>query len=175
MPTDADLMFVFSMFIGALIYAVFTTVIMILMMMFSPGWQFVRSRLKKQPLIAAFRRDRKIDFHRCDKYIEGLATSKKYKSAYIIDPNSVYVDQKSGVSVLPVNLEFGITLSPDILQAFEGLKSMGFDNIEEAEAYNALYGACSCGYNGLMIPVWKTGPDGAMIEEIDRLKCPRSI
>lgn len=139
-----------GMFIGAAVLAAMFGIMLFILSYWTPAWSFFKSKLKGQPLLAARRRDRKIDYHRAENYIEGLAVSEKYNSGYIIDPESVYTEKKSGVAVLPVNSEIGITLSPRVLRIIDGLKRMGFHNIEEATAYNMQWGQCDCGYEGMM-------------------------
>jgi hypothetical protein len=148
-PTVAELWFVFYMFLGAAVVATFSTILLVMLVAWTPGVTFLKAKLKKRPLLAARRRDRKIDFRAVDQYIQGLVTSKEY-GGFIIDPDSVFNDRKSGVSVLPVNAETGITLSQKTLGIIDGLKRMGIDNIEEAEAIQHRWGRCECEYEGVM-------------------------
>lgn len=142
----------FIMFLMFMVSMVFAAVFMIgfmLLALLTPAMTYLKARMKHMPLLAVRRRDRKIHMIRADTYIEGLATCKTY-GGYIIDPDSVYSEKKSGVPILPVNAEIGITLSEDVLVMIDGLKQMGYSNIEEAIAANAVYGQCSCSYTGFM-------------------------
>jgi hypothetical protein len=145
--------FVFIMFIGLIVsmcLAAMFGIFLALLSITTPAWTFFKAKIKHKPLLAARRRDRKIDIHIATSYIEGLAVSSVYNSGYIIDPDSVYTEKKSNVPILPVNAEVGITLSPKVLRMIDGLKRMGYTNIEEAMNANMLYGECECGYEGMM-------------------------
>jgi hypothetical protein len=134
---------------------------------FTPAATFLKAKLRHKAIIAARRRDRKID-HRCaDEYIQGLVMSKEY-GAFIVDPDSVYTDKKSGIPILPVNAEIGITLNPRILRIIDGLKRAGIDNIEDAMKLNSIWGECTCGYEGPM-KIVEVEDDG---KTVMKLECP---
>ncbi len=147
----------FYMFIGSTGMAAMFGILLALFLLTTPCRTFLRAKLKHRPIIASRRRDKKIDFHMADKYVEGLAVSKKYKSAYIIDPESVFTDSKSGAAILPVNSEIGITLTDDILANMTALKDAGIQNINDAEMRSRLWGICTCGFKGLMSPIVDKG------------------
>lgn len=146
---ESVLMTMFFMFIGAAILAAIFGIMFMLFLILTPANVFLKAKFKRKPLIAARRRDRKIDIHMADSYEQGLVISKEY-GAFIVDPDAVYNEKKTGVPLLPVNAEIGLTLRESTLRMIDGLKQMGIDNIEEAEAYNAQYGICECSYEGLM-------------------------
>lgn len=171
-----ELELIFALFIGSVAMNAVLAVLLVIVSLFTPGWSYFKAKIRHQPLLDCRRRDKKIDLHRADAYIEGLAISKKYNAAFIIDPESVYQEKKSGVSVLPVNAEIGITLSDRIMRCIDGLKRMGFSNIEDAETANMLYGKCSCGYEGFMSPVFikEKNDAGEVINEVfSGLRCPK--
>lgn len=146
---DSVLLFMFIMTIAPMIIAALLGIMFILYSLFTPARTFLKAKTKHLPVIAARTRDRKIDYHIADSYSQGIVTSKKY-GCFIVDEDSVYSSKKGGASILPVNAEIGITLSPRILSMIEGLKRSGFSNIVEAEQYNLLWGICECGYEGVM-------------------------
>ena len=168
------------MFIAFIISAAFAAIFFILCVLFAawtPALTFFRARLKRNPMLAMYRRDRKIDFCQAT-YTEGMAICEKYKTAHIIDPDSAYVEKKSGVTILLTHPEIGVTFSPGILGIFDALRkkknkdgSIVWDNIEEAEIANACYGQCSCGYEGIMKPVVE---EKHGVKAIVGLTCPYS-
>lgn len=147
---DSLLWFMYIMFLAPAILAAVFGIMLAILFIFTPARTWLKAKTKNLPIIAARRRDRKIHHVLADRYDQGLVTCKDYGS-FIVDPDSVYVSKKGGVPILPVNSEVGITLKPEVLSMIDGLKRMGIDNIEEAEALNALWGLCTCGYEGIMV------------------------
>ena len=152
----ADLVFtalvLFWMFIGAVIVGGFSTIMLVMIVAWTPALAILKAKLGRMPLLAARRRDRKIHFVKADQYVQGLATSKEY-GGFLIDSDSVFTEKKSGVAILPVNAEIGITLSEKVLTMIDGLKRAGIHNIEEAELLAGLYGKCECDYIGPGTPI----------------------
>lgn len=168
MADDATMWVMFFLFIGAAVVAAVFIILFLLICLLTPAATFLKAKLKHKAIIAARRRDRKID-HRCaDEYIQGLVMSKEY-GAFIVDPDSVYTDKKSGIPILPVNAEIGISLNPKILEIIDGLKRMGIDNIEDAMKLNDIWGKCTCGYEGPMNPTSVEDDDG---KPYVKLVCP---
>lgn len=163
---DVTFFIMFIMFIVSLVFAAVFMIGFMLLALLTPATTYLKARMKHMPLLAVRRRDRKIHMIRADTYIEGLATNKTY-GGYIIDPDSVYSEKKSGVPILPVNAEVGITLSDKVLGMVDGLKQMGYTNIEEAISANALYGQCSCGYLGFMN--YKKDKDGKAVDRAGKV------
>jgi len=149
---DAEMWVMFFMFLGSAMAAAISIILNVVAFVFSPARTWIRAKIKNKPIIAARRRDRKVHHILADDYTQGLVTSKEYGS-FIVDPDSVYMSKKGGVPILPVNSEVGLTLRPDVLRMIDGLKRMGIDNIEEAQALEDVWGKCDCGYEGPMKPV----------------------
>ena len=148
---ESFLWFLYIMFLVPSVLAAIFGILCTIFLIFTPARTWLRAKFKNLPIIAARRRDRKVHFVLADKYSQGLVTSEEYGS-FIVDPDSVYMSKKGGVSMLPVNAEIGLTLKPDVLRMIDGLKRMGIDNIEEAESLNSIWGQCSCGYEGPLEP-----------------------
>ena len=139
----------FWMFIGTLAVGGFSFIMLMVLALFTPAMAFLKAKIRKVPILAARRTDRKIDYTPATKFIQPLAIHKEY-GGFIVDPESVYSSLKGGVSILPVNSEIGITLRPQVLEIIDALKSNKIDNIEEAEWLSDHWGECECGYKGVM-------------------------
>jgi Rieske Fe-S protein len=160
MPVAESAFFMmFIMFMGSLAFAAMFGIFLMLITFKTPAWTFLKASMKHKPLIVARRRDRKVDIHVAQNYTQGMVTSPY--GGFIVDPDSVYNEKKSGAAFLPVNAEVGITLKDDVLRMIDGLKRMGIDNIEEAEKIAAMWGTCNhCG-SGIMD-----------VDEKGKLVCP---
>ena len=149
----ADMVFtaitLFWMFIGAVAVGGFSFIFLMILALFTPAMAFLRAKIRKVPLLAARRTDRKIDYTPATKFIQPLAVHKDY-GGFIVDPESVYSSLKGGVSILPVNSEIGITLRPQVLDIIDALKQNKIENIDEAEWLSDHWGECECGYKGIM-------------------------
>ena len=149
----ADMVFtavmLFWMFIGTLAVGGFSFIMLMVLALFTPAMPFLKAKIRKVPILAARRTDRKIDYTPATKFIQPLAMHKEY-GGFIVDPESVYSSLKGGVSILPVNSEIGITLRPQVLEIIDALKNNKIDNIDEAEWLSDHWGQCECGYKGIM-------------------------
>jgi len=169
MPVADEIVWqMFFLFLGSAALAAVMTVIVILFVMFTPARTWLGAKIHNKPIIAAMRRDRKIDYHTAKEYAQGLVLSEDY-GAFIVDDDSVYLSKKGGVPVLSVNSEVGITLSPKVLRMIDGLKRSGIDNIEEAEELADVWGECDCAYEGPLIPINMGEREGKMVV---KLVCP---
>lgn len=148
---ESFLWFMYLMFLVPATLAAIFGILLAILFIFTPARTWLKSKTKNLPIIAARRRDRKVHHVLATKYDQGLVTTKEYGS-FIVDPDSVYVSKKGGVPILPVNAEIGITLNQRVLAMIDGLKRMGIDNIEDAEALNSIWGVCTCGFEGPMEP-----------------------
>jgi len=165
---------VMTMFILWIITAVLAAigwVMLTLLGLLTPGFTFLKARLKKKPILRALNPDRKEELI-IGEYDEGLAVTSDKKKGFFVDKDAVVTDRKSGVTMLPCNSEIGLTLSQKILEIMAGLKSMGCENIVEAMQYDEIYGRCdACGYEGFMNVEPELNDKGEAIG-IKRLKCP---
>jgi len=172
----ADMMFMYILFMCALIPAGIFGVLFVVMCMWTNALTQLKAKIGGKPLIYAARRDRRLDLH-CGTYIGGIAYSKKYKAIYPINPAGVYNDTKSGRPVLWVNAEVAATATEDVLRCMQALKDKGFETIEEAQGADKLWGVCDkCGYEGPCIPEFieeqTAEGKGTGQYKFNRLKCP---
>lgn len=168
---DSVMWTLFIGFIVAGVLAAIMTVLVILAFLLTPVRVWLKAKIRGKSIVEARRRDRKVDLAIGETYIQGLVSTKEYGS-FIVDPDSVYTAKKGGISMLPVNAEVGITLSPKVLQIIDGLKRMGFNNIEDAMAYNVLWGRCDCGYEGIMDFEKDKDSNPILINGNPKLICP---
>lgn len=151
MPVAESAFFLmFIMFLGSAGAALVFGVLMALFWLMTPARTFLKARLRHKPIVAAFRRDGKIDFALSTEYIQGLVRTKDYGS-FIIDEDGAYSEKKSGVVLLLACAEHGITKSPGWLELIGAMKFGKFDCVTDAKAADALYHKCEdCGYTGYM-------------------------
>ena len=163
----------FWMFIGTLAVGGFSFIMLMILALFTPAMAFLKAKIKKKPLLAVHRPDKKIDYTPATVFYPPLAIHKEY-GGFITDPNSVNSAMKGGVSVLPVNSEIGITLDPKILSIIDSLKQNNIQNIEEAEFLANIWIECECGYVGPQKYEIKDiqNEDGNVERKIQLFGCP---
>lgn len=99
---------------------------------------------------------------------DDMASSKK-RGHFFINPDHFYIESKSGKPIALMPSIIGKTVDIKKVMAIEKLKKLGITNFDQLREFNALYGKCSCGYEGRMVPAKREGHEGYVLE------CPESV
>ena len=138
MAVDALVFNLWLMWIITAVVAMIFIVMTIVLFLFTPARTFLRAKMRHIPIIAAFRRDGKVDLTLAKEYVQGLVRTKKYGS-FIVDEDGAYSEQKSGAVMLLACAEHGITKKPEWLDLIAAMKFSDYDCITDAKAANTSY------------------------------------
>lgn len=114
----------------SLIFGIFT----LLFASKTNAWAELKSSMRGTPMLMIYRRDRTIERTTC-KMSAGMADTKN-DGTFMITPDSVYRDKKTGIPALSAFSDYGVTVNPKFAMVATKLKKEKIENISEAEKVN---------------------------------------
>ena len=122
----------FFIFVGLLLTNVIFGILVMLFASKTNAWAELRSSMRGTPILHMYRRDKVIQKVTC-KYNGDNAETAKY-GTFIITPESVYRDKKTGIATLAAISTTGATIDPKYFSMANQMKAGGMNDIYEAEA-----------------------------------------
>lgn len=107
---------------------------MILVVLFitrTPAFAWLIASFRGTPLIAMYRRDKSLEY--VPSKITGSIAETKKHGLFVITPESVNREKKTGLAVLTAFADYGATIPPEMSAAAQEMKELGIENIEDAE------------------------------------------
>lgn len=123
---------IFEMLIAVLVMMIMFMVLTVLFLMKTPAMTFLVASLSGKPVLQLFRRDRAAKFVTA-KFEAGMAKTKQ-DGNYMLSPESVFTEPKSGVRICSANQDLGLTIPPEAPEMVKKFSDAGIETLDQAEA-----------------------------------------